>query len=58
LRTTQLDLEKALRAMEDLVIAATSSHKLKQEMDSDYKSLSDLKKDREKEIQQLLQKKC
>jgi len=57
LRNVKLDLEKTLRAMEDFQASAANSQKLKLEMDQQYKDLTGVRKDKEKEVQQLMQKK-
>lgn len=56
LRSNTLELEKTQRALQDLQAAATAAHKLKQEMDHEYKELTELRKEKEKDIQQLNQK--
>ena len=53
LRSNTLELEKTQRALQDLQAAATAAHKLKQEMDHEYKELTELRKEKEKDIQQL-----
>jgi len=56
LRNVKLDLEKTARAMGECTAAATNSQKLKGELDTQYKELATTKKDKEKGLQQMMQK--